>query len=219
MYQRHDVPSGSIIKSGAQGDSASDKHEGQLATSPDRPRMALCLPPPKRVKHQDSQRGTALGPLPLPLAHGWRLLPLPSPYRAQAVSCGRGHCLILVEGGGVFSVGDGAHGQLGHGDPESTSHPVSIEALEGIPVQQVVAGGWHSALLSASGDVYTFGRNHHSQLGGYGRAESTGRVGHWPTFVLQSVEFACRGVPPFSAHLSRCSFPPPYYIGGRELNQ
>lgn len=43
--------------------------------------------------------------------------------------------------------------------------PRLIEALSGIKIIDVAAGGWHSAALSAFGDLYTWGWNSHGQLG------------------------------------------------------
>ncbi|NXY52361.1 RCCD1 protein, partial [Ceuthmochares aereus] len=41
-----------------------------------------------------------------------------------------------------------SHGQLGHGTLESESQPRLVEALAGVPMQAVAAGGWHSASVS-----------------------------------------------------------------------
>lgn len=144
--------------SASQGPGVPKPPDAGLVTRPTTSR--LCLPPPKRAKMPD---GSAACGMPS-LASGWRLMPA-LPRRAKAVSCGRGHCLLLVEGGTVFSCGHGAHGQLGHGDPDNAKHPAAVEALEGIVVTQVAAGGWHSIACTADGDVYTFGRNNHGQLG------------------------------------------------------
>lgn len=61
--------------------------------------------------------------------------------------------------------GQGAHGQLGHGLPDVLPVPTLVEALEGIPVRQAAAGGWHTAVVTGEGDLYTFGRDNHRQLG------------------------------------------------------
>ncbi|EEC00455.1 conserved hypothetical protein, partial [Ixodes scapularis] len=56
------------------------------------------------------------------------------------------------------------HGELGHGtlDPESTPRP--IEGLEGIVIREVSAGGWHSAAISVTDDLYLWGWNESGQL-------------------------------------------------------
>ncbi|NXV28235.1 RCCD1 protein, partial [Rissa tridactyla] len=43
------------------------------------------------------------------------------------------------------------HGQLGHGTLESELQPRLVEALAGVPMQAVAAGGWHSASVSGEG--------------------------------------------------------------------
>ncbi|NWV60501.1 RCCD1 protein, partial [Malurus elegans] len=43
------------------------------------------------------------------------------------------------------------HGQLGHGTLESEPQPRLVEALAGVPMQAVAAGGWHSASVSGEG--------------------------------------------------------------------
>lgn len=43
------------------------------------------------------------------------------------------------------------HGQLGHGTLESELQPRLLEALAGVPMQAVAAGGWHSASVSGKG--------------------------------------------------------------------
>ncbi|NXG22907.1 RCCD1 protein, partial [Grallaria varia] len=43
------------------------------------------------------------------------------------------------------------HGQLGHGTLEAEPQPRLVEALAGVPMQTVAAGGWHSAAVSGEG--------------------------------------------------------------------
>lgn len=40
------------------------------------------------------------------------------------------------------------HGQLGHGTLEATPEPRLLEALQGLPMAEVAAGGWHSVCVS-----------------------------------------------------------------------
>ncbi|XP_077992237.1 RCC1 domain-containing protein 1-like [Glandiceps talaboti] len=81
------------------------------------------------------------------------------------VSCGKEHVLLLSNTGEVYSLGLGSRGQLGHGTSEKESLPRVIEALQGVAMATVAAGGWHSAAVSAIGDVYVWGWNEAGQLG------------------------------------------------------
>lgn len=58
-----------------------------------------------------------------------------------------------------------SRGQLGHGLLENETDPKLIDALTGIKIVKIAAGGWHSCALSADGDLYTWGWNNHGQLG------------------------------------------------------
>lgn len=58
-----------------------------------------------------------------------------------------------------------SRGQLGHGLLENETIPILIEALAGIRIIKIAAGGWHSCALSAEGDLYTWGWNGNGQLG------------------------------------------------------
>ena len=42
-----------------------------------------------------------------------------------------------------------SRGQLGHGTTDRETQPRRLEALEGVPVATVSAGGWHSAAVSS----------------------------------------------------------------------
>uniref|UniRef100_A0A6I8P021 Unc-45 myosin chaperone A n=1 Tax=Ornithorhynchus anatinus TaxID=9258 RepID=A0A6I8P021_ORNAN len=86
--------------------------------------------------------------------------PLAAGLRARKLALGRRHALLLAHAGALFAWGAGRHGQLGHGTLESEREPRPVEALRGLPVAEVAAGGWHSL----SGDVYVWGWNESGQL-------------------------------------------------------
>ena len=167
--------------------------DDMLPVAARKPMSSLTLPPPKRAKDKHAgipqnvwgdadlfaeRSGTTAGtqcfrkhgvfqggdftlsPLSI-AAPTWRR------YQVGAVAVGRGHCLLVTLGGAdVFSFGHGAHGQLGHGDIQSRwREPGRVEALDGLWVEQVECGGWHSCVLTKHGALYTFGRNHRGQLG------------------------------------------------------
>ncbi|XP_046509766.1 RCC1 domain-containing protein 1 [Equus quagga] len=111
------------------------------------------------------------GPLPLlPCARAY-VSPRPPFYRplapglrARRLELGAEHALLLDEAGQVFSWGGGRHGQLGHGTLEAELEPRPLEALQGLPMAEVAAGGWHSVSVSETGDVYIWGWNESGQL-------------------------------------------------------
>ncbi|CAG2176954.1 unnamed protein product, partial [Oppiella nova] len=87
--------------------------------------------------------------------------------KCVAVSAGQEHVLALTMSGRVLSYGRGSRGQLGHGDVENVDEESAqlIDALDGIKVKAIAAGGWHSMALSTTGDVYVWGWNESGQLG------------------------------------------------------
>jgi len=80
------------------------------------------------------------------------------------LSCGKEHVLLLSKHGTAYSYGIGSRGQLGHGTVETEKTPRLVEALEGVKVTCLAAGGWHSAAV-VDGDLYTWGWNESGQLG------------------------------------------------------
>ncbi|XP_040498752.1 RCC1 domain-containing protein 1 isoform X1 [Ursus maritimus] len=90
--------------------------------------------------------------------------PLAPELRARRLELGAEHALLLDEAGQVFSWGQGRHGQLGHGTLEAEPEPRLLEALQGLPMAEVAAGGWHSVCVSETGDIYIWGWNESGQL-------------------------------------------------------
>ncbi|XP_029871717.1 RCC1 domain-containing protein 1 isoform X3 [Aquila chrysaetos chrysaetos] len=110
-------------------------------------------------------------PPPLPLLPGGFATPrppffgaLPGGVRARRLALGQEHVVALGAAGEVYAWGGGRHGQLGHGTLESELQPRLVEALAGVPMQAVAAGGWHSASVSETGDLYVWGWNESGQL-------------------------------------------------------
>lgn len=85
-----------------------------------------------------------------------------------AIAAGRYFSLVLSENGRVFSFGLNDAGQLGDGTTSNKYVPVAVSTL-GVLNETVViaisAGTRHSLVLSASGQVYSFGSNSFGQLG------------------------------------------------------
>ncbi|CAH1643167.1 unnamed protein product [Spodoptera littoralis] len=81
------------------------------------------------------------------------------------VQCGYEHFILLTEEGRVYTWGNGRRLQLGHGDISSLEIPTEVNALAGIKIIKISAGGWHSLALSEFGDVYAWGLNDTGQQG------------------------------------------------------
>ena len=95
--------------------------------------------------------------------------------QVRDISCGREHTLLLTSGGRVWSWGSNKFGQLGHSNFESCAIPRQVIAgasgtgstecgsMSSIAtsafkqIKQISAGGSHSAALTESGSLYTWG--------------------------------------------------------------
>lgn len=89
----------------------------------------------------------------------------PSHVKVKKMVCGIEHTLVLTTNGDIFAFGSGMRGQLGIGELINIDRPVLVDALAGIKIVDVAAGGWHSCAVSAFGDLYTWGWNTSGQLG------------------------------------------------------
>lgn len=84
------------------------------------------------------------------------------------VSCGEFHTCAVTMAGELYSWGDGAHnaGLLGNGTDISHWIPKRIAGpLEGLQVSLVSCGPWHTALVTSSGQLFTFGDGTFGVLG------------------------------------------------------
>ncbi|ETV68259.1 hypothetical protein, variant 1 [Aphanomyces astaci] len=81
-------------------------------------------------------------------------------------ACGREYTLALTKEGVVYAWGANDYGQLGvAGSMRYQRTPLPVTSLDGLDVVQVAAGEYHSAALTASGQVYTWGLGKDGQLG------------------------------------------------------
>lgn len=85
--------------------------------------------------------------------------------RKVAVNSGGKHCLALSAEGEVYSWGEAEDGKLGHGNRSPCDRPRVIESLRGVEVVDIAAGGAHSACITASGELYTWGKGRYGRLG------------------------------------------------------
>jgi alpha-tubulin suppressor-like RCC1 family protein len=82
-----------------------------------------------------------------------------------AISAGKFHSLALSIQGRVYSFGNNSYGQLGISDKINRLHPTLIEDSEIGKIVGISAGGGHSFLLNARGQIFSFGLNGQGQLG------------------------------------------------------
>jgi hypothetical protein len=152
------------------------------------------LEPPPRVTGSHSGPGSARttsqsfawpppppSALPLPETLPSPLLCLALPRPVQQVACGAFHCLLALRGGGCFSFGRGAFGELGGGRRETwRARPAPVH-LPGSCTQndshqhhqhsgsviRAVAAGTHVSVLVSEpeGYVWTFGSGAYCRLG------------------------------------------------------
>ncbi|ESO94172.1 hypothetical protein LOTGIDRAFT_74050, partial [Lottia gigantea] len=85
------------------------------------------------------------------------------PEKVIQVSCGGSHTAVLTENGLVYTFGDGAHGQLGHGTHtlQSTS-PLRLEL--DFKATSISCGENFTAIISDAGYLYTCGNGRHGRL-------------------------------------------------------
>ncbi|KAH0919878.1 hypothetical protein HID58_027538 [Brassica napus] len=84
------------------------------------------------------------------------------------VACGEFHTCAVTMNGEIYTWGDGTHnaGLLGHGTDVSHWIPKRISGpLEGLRIASVSCGPWHTALITSTGQLFTFGDGTFGVLG------------------------------------------------------
>ncbi|TDH69429.1 hypothetical protein CCR75_008957 [Bremia lactucae] len=85
--------------------------------------------------------------------------------RIVSIACGAHHSIAITHTGQVFTWGRGEDGRLGHGDVRDRIVPRKVMTLLSERVLEASCGGAHTAVVTAVGTVYTFGRGRHGRLG------------------------------------------------------
>ncbi|KAA8516877.1 hypothetical protein F0562_017305 [Nyssa sinensis] len=90
--------------------------------------------------------------------------------RVKAIAAAKHHTVVATEGGEVFTWGSNREGQLGYTSVDTQATPRRVSSLKP-KIVAVAAANKHTAVLSESGEVYTWGCNKEGQLG-YGTSNS-----------------------------------------------
>uniref|UniRef100_K3W6X4 RCC1-like domain-containing protein n=1 Tax=Globisporangium ultimum (strain ATCC 200006 / CBS 805.95 / DAOM BR144) TaxID=431595 RepID=K3W6X4_GLOUD len=101
------------------------------------------------------------------------LLGVSHPHRVEGfgdekvvqVACGAFHSAAVTEAGSVYIWGKEDYGMLGVGQTSDVQVPQKIELFETMPALRVSCGGWHTVVVTKSGDCYSFGRGEYGRLG------------------------------------------------------
>ncbi|KAF5725733.1 hypothetical protein HS088_TW23G00460 [Tripterygium wilfordii] len=90
--------------------------------------------------------------------------------RVKAVAAAKHHTVLATEGGEVFTWGSNREGQLGYTSVDTQPTPRRVTSLKS-RIVTVAAANKHTAVVSESGEVFTWGCNREGQLG-YGTSNS-----------------------------------------------
>lgn len=83
----------------------------------------------------------------------------------KQIACGSGHTVVLVEDGEVYTWGRGDDGRLGHGDNGWKYVPRLVEKLQRYCITQITCGSYHTAAVTDSGQLFTWGGGMYGKLG------------------------------------------------------
>jgi RCC1 and BTB domain-containing protein len=81
----------------------------------------------------------------------------------QISACGF-HSAAVTQAGRVFSWGDSKFGRLGYDSVLNVTNPQLIEALREVDIEYVACGGFHTAAITKTGEMYTWGGGEHGQV-------------------------------------------------------
>jgi alpha-tubulin suppressor-like RCC1 family protein len=110
--------------------------------------------------------------------------------RIAAVSAGKGHTLLLTEGGDVLAAGDNKMGQCSQGKNKVGDAPIlKFTTVSGLPAGRItaIAAGADFSIAVADGKLYSAGSQEYGQCG-------TGTDGVW---IVSAGRTAVQEVPAF----------------------
>eukprot|EP00531_Pseudo-nitzschia_arenysensis_P014444 CAMPEP_0116127674 /NCGR_PEP_ID=MMETSP0329-20121206/6962_1 /TAXON_ID=697910 /ORGANISM="Pseudo-nitzschia arenysensis, Strain B593" /LENGTH=626 /DNA_ID=CAMNT_0003621781 /DNA_START=253 /DNA_END=2133 /DNA_ORIENTATION=- len=101
--------------------------------------------------------------------NGWKYVPRITRSLAgqvvTQVTCGSYHTAAVTGNGDLYTWGGGMYGKLGHGNEVGHSTPKRVEDLKGLAVSQIACGSRHTAIITSSGALYTWGDNENGVTG------------------------------------------------------
>ncbi|XP_064871044.1 X-linked retinitis pigmentosa GTPase regulator-like [Oncorhynchus nerka] len=122
------------------------------------------------------------------------------------VSCGGEHTVALTKED-VYTFGRGQHGQLGHGTFLFEAHlPKALVHFRNGRVSHVTCGENHTAVITDSGILYTFGDGRHGKLG-LGEENFTNQFR--PTLCPRFLKYSVQSVKGGSSHMLVLAMPRP----------
>lgn len=106
--------------------------------------------------------------------NGWKYVPrIAHSLAGQAivqVTCGSYHTAAVAVNGDLYTWGGGMYGKLGHGNESGHSTPKRVEGLVGLTVRQIACGSRHTAVITSTGALYTWGDKENG-VAGHGDTE------------------------------------------------
>lgn len=88
-----------------------------------------------------------------------------SPVLSVAAHCEGRHFLALNAEHHVYTWGNGDNGRLGHNDIQSRDAPAKVNALADKFITKIYCGAAYSAVVSISGELFTWGKGSFGSLG------------------------------------------------------
>eukprot|EP01022_Parablepharisma_sp_SALTPOND_P019911 TRINITY_DN348_c0_g1_i1.p1 TRINITY_DN348_c0_g1~~TRINITY_DN348_c0_g1_i1.p1 ORF type:complete len:1251 (-),score=130.51 TRINITY_DN348_c0_g1_i1:17517-21269(-) len=85
--------------------------------------------------------------------------------KAKMVAAGRDHSMCLTTHNEIFTWGNGIKGKLGHGNESEQKYPKEITIIHQHTPIFISAGDSHSACVTASGKLFTWGDGEYGKLG------------------------------------------------------
>jgi len=106
--------------------------------------------------------------------NGWKYVPRItqslSGHTVVQVTCGSYHTAAVTSNGDLWTWGGGMYGKLGHSNESGQATPKRVEGLVGLIVSQVACGSRHTAVITSTGALYTWGDKENG-VAGHGDVE------------------------------------------------